>query len=236
MTARMLLSMLGRRWYVVVSGLLLTGLAFLGLNQAGGAYTANTTVLFLTPGSSALGQFNDAYLETLVDFAAVVEREANDGALVERMSPGATLYGAGVTRGYRVSLPNTGGQWETSFGQPALSIEVVGPSPQWVRATMSALLDRIDVLARVAQDAAGVATARAITTQRVPGVFDVNHVGSTRGTQARAAVALFTVGSGVSCAVALLLDRRLGRTEQSRVAGVSRAVRRGQGGLANELQ
>jgi hypothetical protein len=101
---------------------------------------------------------------------------------------------------------------------------------------MSGLLNRIDVLARVEQDAAGVAPARAITTERLPGAFDVNRVGSTRSTQARAAIALLAVGSGASCAAALLLDRRLGRRKPSRVPGVSRAVRRGQGGLAHELQ
>lgn len=214
MTAPALIRVLLRRWYIVLAVLAVVGVGFAGLSRTGGAYVAETTVVFVIPGSAAVGIFDDRKRDTLVEFVGAVELEVNEGEPADRLPESAPLFGAGVSQGYQVVIPNTGGQWQFSFPDPVLSVRVTGPSPERVRATLNTLLDRIDTVTENRQDA--VSRSVAISTDRVPSDATVNYVGPSRQTQARALLALGLVGTGLAAAAAVLVDRLAGRLSQRR--------------------
>jgi hypothetical protein len=202
---------MARRWWVILLGLCLTAGTFAGLQQSGGAYSTNATVIFVAPGDLGVGEVSDDNLGSLVDFAAVIERQFHDGQRSDRLAEHASLFGAGVTQGYRVLLVSSGSQWVTSFAKPALSISVVGPSEEWVVSTLNTVTARIASLAAAQQSKLGVDPANTISTERVPAAAVVKHLGSSRGTQIRAMAALTVVGLGLSIAAAAAVDRGLAR-------------------------
>jgi hypothetical protein len=214
MTAPALMRVLLRRWYVVVAVFAVLGATFLILDEAGGAYVSETKVLFVVPGAAAVGVFDDRQRDTLVEFVGAIEQEINEGTQPDRLSPDASLFGAGVTEGHQVVIPNTGGQWQYSFPDPVLSVRVVGHSPEQVGESINALLDRIDVLAADRQSA--VDPPDVISTERVPAEATVSYVGGSRRTQARALLVLGLVGLGVAAAAAVLIDRLAGRVSNHR--------------------
>jgi hypothetical protein len=220
MTSATLLRLMARRWWVILLGLCLTAGTFVGLQQSGGAYSTNATVIFVAPGDLGVGEVSDGYLGSLVGFAGVIERQVHDGQRSDRLAEDASLYGAGVNQGYRVLLVNSGSQWETSFAKPALQISVVGPSEDWVMSTLDAVTARIASLAAAQQSKVGVDSENMISTERVPVAAVVKHLDSSRGTKARAMVALTIVGLGLSIAAAVAVDRGMARAR-------SRSARRG---------
>ena len=127
MNTATLLGILGRRWYIVAIGLLLAVAAFAGMQRSGGAFAAETTVVFVAPGNQGIGEVSD--VSSLVGFAAVIERKIHDGRESDRLGENASLYGAGIDQGTQVLLVNAGSQWTTSFAKPTLAIKVVGPIP-----------------------------------------------------------------------------------------------------------
>ena len=208
MTSGALLRILARRWYVLVVALIVAGFAFVLMNRTGGAFVAETQVMFIAPGTDAIGTVDDGYRDTLVNFAATIEREFHDGKQADRLAEHASLFGSGVSDGYQVVLPNNGGQWENSFATPALSVSVTGPTAAEVSATMTTLLDRIDTLSYDRQIASNVAPENMILTERLPTDAAISYVGSSRSTQARAAVMLVAVCLGIAAAMAVAIDRR----------------------------
>ena len=218
MTVRTLFSILRRRWYIMVIGVGLAIVAFITMNRAGGVYTTEASVIFSPPGAAGVAPVSDGYQETLVAFTAAVEREYDNGREADRLAENATLYGAGVARGSQVLLPNSGGQWQTSFATPALDVKIVGPSPAWVQDELNRIVDRISSIARRQQAEQGVAAKNYITTALNPEQPDVSYVGSLKSTQARALAALLVLGLGLSAFAATLVDsvvarRRTRRTE-----------------------
>lgn len=225
MTAPALIRVLLRRWYAVLAVVAVIAVCFVALNRSGGTYVSETTVVFVIPGSTAVGIFDDRKRDTLVEFVAAVELEVNNGDTPDRLAPSAPLVGAGVSRGHQVVMPNTGGQWQYSFPKPVLSVRVTGASPQSVRETIDSLLERIDTVTQNRQVAANGQDI--ISTQRVPAEPTVTHVGASRGTQARALLMLGLVGLGLAGITAVLVDRFTGRlSERRRQSGSirSRAV------------
>jgi hypothetical protein len=216
MTSAEFLRIAGRRWYVIVAGLALAGLAFVLMNRVGGTYSAQSAVIFAAPGSSGVTQVEDGYVPSLIAFAAIVEREFRDGQPADRLaSNDATLFGAGVTKGYDVELPNTGGQWQNSFSQPQLTISVVGPSAAWVRTTMNREIKRVETLADERQTSSGVTSNFAITTTLVPTTPEIQYLGHTSSMRARALAALLGLGLGLSIAAAIAIDRMALRSRAS---------------------
>jgi hypothetical protein len=208
---------LGRRWYVMVAGVTLSALVFMSMAGVGDVYSTETNVIFVAPGDQSFGQVRDDNVESLVNFAAAVERVVLAGRPADRLaSTDATLFGAGVRQGYEVSLPNSGGQWQNSFNQPILKVEVVGPSASWVSATLGRLLDRIDSVARERQAQSDVAPQNTITTERAPTTASIRDLGSTRSERARGAAALLALGLALSAIAAVLADRAADRRHSRR--------------------
>ncbi|HYI34256.1 MAG TPA: hypothetical protein VEX88_12415 [Glaciibacter sp.] len=207
MTTLQLMRMLARRWYVVVAIVLLAGAGYVSLSRESTVYTAQTDIVFIASGTDPVGGFDEQYRDSLVHFAAAIEREYHAGRTPIRLAADAPLFGAGVERGEQVLLPNTGSQWLVSFDSPRLSVDVVGPDPQWVRARLTRVLERIETLARQRQEQSGVAEAFFIRTERAPQESVVKYVGSSRSASARALLSLLAVSIGLAAAATVAVDR-----------------------------
>jgi hypothetical protein len=134
-----------------------------------------------------------------------VQRSVPSPALV---TDKATLHGTGITKGYSITLPNIGGQWQISYNEPALTVSVVGPSAAWVKSTSDRLVSAIETTAVQRQKAAGVSSYSMITTGRVPEHTSIVYVGGSKGTDIRALVTISAIGLSISGTAAVLLDRR----------------------------
>ncbi|MDQ1577847.1 MAG: hypothetical protein QOE21_534, partial [Microbacteriaceae bacterium] len=62
MTSATLLSLMARRWWVILIGLLLTAGAYAALQQNDGAFSTDATVIFVAPGDRGVGEVSDGYL------------------------------------------------------------------------------------------------------------------------------------------------------------------------------
>lgn len=235
MTLPQFLQMLLRRWHIVVGGAVLT-LAFAArMLVAHPVYWTKAEVLFVEPGISS----EEAYLrwtdETLVPFAASVERAVNAGQRNVRLSSReATLFGIGVRDGYRLELPNAGSQWAPSFPRAVLTIEAVGESPQEVQATYSGVLQRVREEALTLQEAQGVppdAMVKVVPQSEEP---TVGFVGATRRARARSLAATVIVGFAVTIAVAAMWDRWAQRRKMRTTSGEPASVGAAAGTVAPE--
>lgn len=206
-TATRLFARAGRRWPWLL-GVLLTLVSATGVSShVEAVYWTHVDVVFLPP-NSPLGQGNvlEGDSASLVHFAALVEREINGSRALPRLSSAeATLYGAGVRRGYSVTLPNLGGQWQTNFNRPALSIEVVDSSEARVRAVLAQVVGRVQGLARGLQERSGVSAGARIWAQQFPETISVSYV---TGNHKRATGASILLGSGLVLSAAVIVAGR----------------------------
>lgn len=205
-----------RRWYVVIAGLLAVGLCYAAFTNSSSVYQSVSTVVFVSPGSAPITGVDVVQENSMVGFASMIERQMNDGRPVDRFaSQTATLFGAGERQGYQVEVPNAGGQWNYYFPNPVLSVQVVGPTAEWVSATQSRLLDRITTLTAQDQDSLGVSPSRLITAKLSSSDNAPQPVGATHAMRIRGLLALLAVGIALSAAAATWLDRLLLRRRAS---------------------
>lgn len=216
MTTLLLVRMLARRWYVALAVFVLAGMAYTSIAATGGAYAARTDVVFVAPGTDSVGGFDERYRDSLVHFAEAVEREYHGGRTPNRLADEAPLFGTGIDQGEQVVLPNTGSQWQVSFNSPRLVVDVVGPNPEWVRDRLVGLLDRVEALALERQQRSGVADSFLIRTDRAPREPVVHYVGSSRGAQVRALIALLAVSAGLAAALTVFVERVADRRTPAR--------------------
>ena len=216
MTAAQLIRVVLRRWYVVIAVLILTGIATVLAGRVPGVYSTQVDVVFTAPSTpNSLQVSNDS----LVQFAAVIERRFNGNSAPAALSGGTTLYGQGVRSGSAVTLPNSGGQWQTNFNQAALSIEVVGPTPERVQAVADDLSARVRSLAVKEQVDRGVAPLNQVGTLESPAVPVINYI---EGRYSRAKIGIIAVGSGIALLAAVMTDRIVIRVRRRRPESESR--------------
>lgn len=212
MTRSEFLAALLRCWYVLLVGGLLTLATMALLIGKRGVYTAQMDVVMLPPSAEGQGNPIEGRSDSLIYFAAIVERELNNGPIQDRFaSAEATLAGAGVRQGFSITLPNAGGQWQTNFGRPVLSLEVVDTDLDNVRQVMAEQIGRIDQALIEVQDREGVAPKDRITSGLSPAEPVVSYVG---GSRSKVVVGVALLGIGLSVTFALIVDRwRRGRPE-----------------------
>lgn len=197
-----------RRWYIAAGFAIVTLGAVIVSLQVEGVYSTKVDVVFLAP-TALLGNSLSETSDSLINFAAIVEREYNGNVSQARFSnPDATLYGAGVRDGHAVTLLDSGGQWKDSFTRPVLTAEVVGASESDVRATLQEVLDDINLVAAAQQDRASVDPAERITTLASPQVAVVTYAD---GSRTRAVAAIVLLGLGIGGVATALFDRLLSR-------------------------
>jgi hypothetical protein len=152
-----ILAAIRRRPLITVVGLALTALLAAYVHGRPGLYFTEVNAIFLNPapqtarGSAALDDAAPAPVNPLdgtnpdlISTAGVVARVLAQGASKSLSgSDSISLVGTGLTHGYTVTLPNSGGQWVYQFDRPVLDVQVVGRNPAEVQALLDTAMARI---------------------------------------------------------------------------------------------
>lgn len=171
-------------------------------------YYTQVNVRFLPP-SKTPGNVLEGSSDSLIHFAALIERTVNGHDLTPRLaSPEAPLYGRGVRDGESITLIDRGGQWQTNFNTPALSVEVVAPSAQRLEARLQDVIGVIEEATGQQQAALDVPDDRRITTALSPPVPVLVEIG---GRPSRA-----LVGTAISAILVAILATAVFRASSSR--------------------
>ena len=204
-----------RRWYVTLIALCLAVAMWLVWARDGGCFTTSTIVSFTLPSRTSLLPESGAFDESVIAFAGVVAHEINGGHAAPRYaSSDAPLYGVGVRKGVLVGLPDSGGQWTTSFTKAEIEIQIVARTYDDVKQTQDRLLRRVIQITRDQQRNAS-ATHR-IGTSVMPLTTTIREITATRSSQLLALVALAIAAIMVGGWATLELDRRLAARKRAR--------------------
>lgn len=214
MTAATFLGILLRRWYIVAIGLVL-GLAALGaIRSSEPVFWTEADVTFLAPEREPAYWISGGSAMTLAEFADMVRRRVNQEApSVDLALTRGTLYGAGVQKGFSVTLPNNGGQWNKTYSQPVLKVQVVDSSAENVNQVLAALLDRINN-ATVQLQAEASVKGDLISTQTTPSKSEVVFGGGTPVTRLKGTVVLEALCLAATSVATIYIDRALRRRRQ----------------------
>jgi hypothetical protein len=207
----------GRRPWVValVFFLICTALTVLAPAPAG-VYAMEGNLVFIPPNAVGGGNALRADSARPILFAAAVERAYNVTPQFARVaSTNATLYGIGVRDGSRVTLPDRGGQWGSSFDRPYLRVEVVSRSPEETQARFERIVTQIRAIASGRQQAAAVPKDATVALELSPTVPVVQYVSGRHGPELVAGVLLGALGAGAI--VTLGQRRRRTRPEPGRL-------------------
>ncbi|WP_091470721.1 hypothetical protein [Paenarthrobacter nitroguajacolicus] len=216
MTASTFLGILLRRWYMVAFGLAL-GLAALGaIRSSEPVFWTEADVTFVAPEREPAYWISGGSAMTLTEFADMVKRRVNQEApSVDLGLTRGTLYGAGVQKGFSVTLPANGGQWNKTFSQPVLKIQVVDTSAERVNQVLADVLDRINDATIQLQNEATVKADR-ISTQTTPSQAEVIFGGGTPVTRMKGSVVWAGLSLALTSVATLYADGVLVRRKQNR--------------------
>lgn len=207
MTATHLLRAALRRWYVVLLGLALTGVAVASLKPqtvywVSQILTVEAPANSADPGPRPLGQPASDPIPTAEMLAGLV----NEHSDIERSrNGGATLYGEGFSVASSARLVSVGGQWVTQVQSPNLHLESVNPDEAAALAAQEGELASISRTLEQLQDEFSVATTDRMTLSVSP--LQAQAVRIT-GSKMRATVAASLLGLVVTFWAVYLLERR----------------------------
>jgi hypothetical protein len=195
-----------RHWPIVLIGALCTvGAGLLAISDDG-VYFTRAEIVFLAPTSSLYPNALRTQSEDIIDTAGVVaKRIGGPGKITKFSSPDVTLIGMGVRDGWSLRLPDTGGQWATNYATQTLTLDVVGPTEDEVRARQTELIARVQSELDQLQRDAGVDPVNDITAMAAPASTVLYHVG---GSKPRALGMTAALGIGVTVAAVLFLESR----------------------------
>jgi hypothetical protein len=182
----------------MVGGVLATLVAAAAAAHTKGVYYSREQLRFLAP--TGEGNTNTLQLSprSMVMVAGAVGQMIDDDQGPRAASQNVTITGMGISNGWSVTLPNTGGQWANNYTNPYLDVQVAGPSATEVATTMRSLVTRINAALARLQRAQHVARVNLIRTQ-------LSSLGSPpiyyqRGSRMRAVLAVLALGFGVTAA------------------------------------
>jgi hypothetical protein len=220
-TVWVLLGALRRRWYVAVIGAAATLFGTYSAAAAPGVYYQQAYVVFFAPNLPPAANAYQLVPSSLISAAGLVGRQVDDqseGPLP--VSSTVTVVDLGLQDDILVRIPNVGGQWATNFDRPVLDVQIVADSPEHVRARMTATVSKIRRVLRDGQLAAGAPPRQLIETGLNPPSPPVLY---ERGNRARTVGTALILGTGLTVAVARLLDIAFASSR----AGARRARRSG---------
>lgn len=229
MNTRALAFLLGRRWYILALFLGLAAALYGAVSNHDGLYSTRTVIQFTYPGTQVLNKYNGSDTGELISFAVIVASAINNGREVERYAADvAPLYGVGEREGVRITVPDMGGQWNTSYKQSQIEVGIIGPSESWVKAKQAEYVQRVLSAAEAEQLAQDTADDAMLATQILPLTTTIEHIEPSRMNRLMAAGALAAsavlVGGWVAVKVDPWLARRGARKRRMvhAVPGVSR--------------
>lgn len=205
MTTRAFLSAAMRRWYVLLVGLALTGVAAALLAvQAPTVYWARTTVTLLEPKSNLLNSEGS----TLTSLASALVVRANLGTTSRTTSsPATTLYGEGIMKGSRIRIRDEGAQWATSIPNPIIDVEAVGPDPEGVANEIAAMVQRLNAELSGLQAQLDVPKKNSVVMSVSPTQPNVLMI---RGSRIRSVGATLFMGMALTIVAIYLIDGAIG--------------------------
>jgi hypothetical protein len=210
MTVWDVLQAVRKRWFLALAGLIATAAGTYAAGAAPGVYYQQVHVVFLAPN---LGHEVNAYqLPAPVGAAGLVGRQVStrpQGPVP--VTTRVTIVDLGIRDGALARVPSSSSnsQWTHSFDGPMLDVEIVGDSPERVRAGMTLAVSEIRRTLRQGQLALGVRPDALISTALNPPTPPVYHY---RGSSSRARAASFALGVGLTLTLVVLFDRRRGGT------------------------
>lgn len=191
----------GRRWYVVVAVLMLFVPLALHANSVRGVYWMKYDVVFLLPAGASDNNALRNGASNIVFYAAMIQRQyASTHKVVKVQTNGAPLYGSGVRSGVSMYLPDTGGQWQSNFNRPAITVEVVGETEAEANLLASTTAREIREMALKPQADLGVVPKAYISTTTNPERPAAGYV-DVRNKRAVGAIALVAFGAATGLAV-----------------------------------
>lgn len=208
MTFRELIRVMVRRWYVLAATIVLATLLTTRFLSDATLFATHTKVVFTWPGSSILAADNGTRDADVIAFAGVIATDVSEGKTSWPYATNdAPLYGAGIRRAAVVHVPNAGGQWEISFPDGVVAIEIVGPSRQWVEAQQQSLVARIDQASVERQGASGTAPVDYVMVRVDPSTTDIHAIGPSPVAVAMALFAMVGAALIGGAAGSVLIDR-----------------------------
>lgn len=211
-----------RRWYVIVTGLMIMGgTATAVMMYVPTNYVASGSVLFLLPPKDAGDKPINPYINVpqgLTMSSSIV------GGVVSTPEAQRDVFKSGFTSDYSVSqIPGS--------GIPLLYVNAQDTNPQMAVSTVKEVIRRIDVeLARM-QDEAGAPASQRMRSQS----FSVTDQGeAVRGAKIRALAVVGAVGVVLTTVAAFVVDRSQRRTAERRSAAVDATDGGPESGLVRE--
>jgi hypothetical protein len=205
MTARDLIAVALRRWYVVLLGAVLTLGALYVVTKQAPVYWTQYNILLVGPSGAQKTTVLDDPVYGLQPLVGVLATDFNDGSPpLLTGDVAATIVGEGYREGVQVRTPNLGTQWRPLFPANYLDVQVAAASPEEVLATARATSLRVSVLLEELQDEMGAPLnlrARAVPSSKYPTVIPIS------GSRSRALAGTGLSGMAITLAVLLALER-----------------------------
>lgn len=194
-----------RRWYIVAAVVLCMLPVLYSSTVSTGVYYSRAQVMFLPPPSKVGGNALKSEAVTTVMYAAIVERRfnGNDGQQKLRTTD-APLYATGLRNGYSVFLPNSGGQWQMSFDDPEIVVEVVSENQANAISEMTRITEKLRDIASEQQETIGVQPEALIATELSPAQPVAMYVGVRKS---RELAALLVLAAAAAIGLPLFADR-----------------------------
>jgi hypothetical protein len=212
------LTLLGRTWVrvgVISLVVLVAGVFVAQAVRKPGVYWSDVHVRFVPPANPTNPNSLQVSERSLVMTAGAVGQAIDDRSLPPTASPDVQISGLGVRSGFSITLPNTGGQFQSTYITPYLDVQVVGPSEFEVARTTKNLVAAIKSKLTELQDKSKVAAADRISAKILP---ETNApVYFEQGSRKRAIAAAFVIMAALAAATGALMsriDRRLRRRHQ----------------------
>lgn len=213
-------SLLGRPWVrfgIIALVVLAAGVLLAQALRRPAVYWSDVHVRFVAPTNPTSPNSLQVSERSLVMTAGAVGQAVDDRNPPATASPDTHISGLGIRSGYSITLPNTGGQFQSAYITPYLDVQVVGPSELEVAQTMKTLIGKIESKLTELQNTSHVAAADRIRAKILPAVNAP--VYTEQGSRKRAAAAALLIVIGLAAATGSVLsriDRRMSRARRLR--------------------
>jgi uncharacterized membrane protein len=205
MTARELLRLVIRRWYLMLVGAAITIAALYLATHRPGVYWTQFNVVVLAPVYEYYpNNLADAHYALGPTAGVLVTDWNGEHRPLLTASGDTTLFGEGKRQAIEIRMPNEGTQWLPLYYSPKIDVQVVDSDPakvareaQRVGAELNGLLER-------RQDALAIRPSVRMTTIMSPAEPTVSYMS---GSPARAALAIGLVGAILTTVAVYWIER-----------------------------
>jgi hypothetical protein len=207
MTARELLRLVLRRWYIMLFGAAIgVAVIWLTLHRPGVYWTEFNVVLLAPTYEEYPNKLEDAHYP-LAPMAGLVASEWNGENRPLRMASSyTTLFGEGQRHGSAVRVPNQGSQWQPFYNSPNINVQVVDNDPTKVASEAAHISAQVNTLLEQRQDALGVRPTMRMTTMEAPTNPTIFYIS---GSRVRVMLAVSLVSTSLSTVAIYWIERLL---------------------------